>query len=266
MFDKLIESNSTEAEFKNRRSYFMVSTVVVGILFLAAVVASIYAGNIAIGNGDLESADLIAPVETAAMEPERPQPHIQQQTQQSTQTTRNTNMSSVEEPEIVPQTISTSPNTSRSRPNYPFQITTGPETDAGSPQGTGRDLTGTSDTGLVRANTSSETVDPKPDVEKPPALRPPPIKSLGVVNGIATSLPKPAYPAPAVALNVQGKVDVQIMIDETGKVVSAKAASGHPLLKAAAEKAAWSARFKPTLLSNVPVKVTGVIVYNFTKN
>jgi protein TonB len=67
-------------------------------------------------------------------------------------------------------------------------------------------------------------------------------------------------------MGIQGKVDVQVTIDEEGKVISARAASGHPFLRGPAETAAWKARFKPTTLSEVPVKVTGVIVYNFTRN
>ncbi len=66
-------------------------------------------------------------------------------------------------------------------------------------------------------------------------------------------------------MNVKGKVDVQVLIDESGKVISAKAINGHPMLRANAEHAAVNARFTPTLLSNVPVKVTGVIVYNFVR-
>jgi TonB family protein len=91
------------------------------------------------------------------------------------------------------------------------------------------------------------------------------IRSIGVINGKATYLPKPAYSAAAIAVNAQGKVTVQVMIDEAGKVISANAISGHPLLKSAAEIAARQAKFSPTYLSNIPVKVTGVIVYNFTK-
>jgi len=53
------------------------------------------------------------------------------------------------------------------------------------------------------------------------------------------------------------------LIDETGKVVSASAAGGHPLLQAAAVSAARGARFSPTLLSGQPVKVSGIITYNF---
>ena len=91
-------------------------------------------------------------------------------------------------------------------------------------------------------------------------------QSLGVVNGLAQSLPKPNYPAAALAVNIQGKVDVQVLIDESGRVVSAKAISGNGMLRQAAEQAARNARFSPTTLSRVPVKVTGVIVYNFTKS
>ncbi|MEO5858067.1 MAG: energy transducer TonB [Pyrinomonadaceae bacterium] len=78
-------------------------------------------------------------------------------------------------------------------------------------------------------------------------------------------MPKPPYPPTALAVRASGAVSVQVTIDEHGKVISAKAASGHILLRQAAEQAAWKARFTPTKLSNVPVKVTGVIVYNFTR-
>jgi TonB family protein len=60
-------------------------------------------------------------------------------------------------------------------------------------------------------------------------------------------------------------VTVQVTVDETGKVISATAVSGHPLLRAAAVDAARRARFTPTLLTGVPVKVTGMIIYNFNR-
>ncbi|HEX8250007.1 MAG TPA: energy transducer TonB [Pyrinomonadaceae bacterium] len=87
--------------------------------------------------------------------------------------------------------------------------------------------------------------------------------SAGVVNGKATSLPKPEYPAAAKAVRASGSVNVEVTIDENGDVVSAKAASGHPLLQQAAVQAARQAKFKPTTLAGQTVKVTGVIVYNF---
>jgi TonB family protein len=87
--------------------------------------------------------------------------------------------------------------------------------------------------------------------------------SGGVLNGKATSLPKPAYPQAARAVRAGGAVNVQVVVDESGNVASASAASGHPLLRAAAEQAARSAKFTPTMLSGKAVKVTGVLVYNF---
>jgi len=87
--------------------------------------------------------------------------------------------------------------------------------------------------------------------------------SGGVLNSKAISLPKPSYPPIARAAKASGTVVVQVTVDENGNVVSAHAVSGHPLLQAAAIAAARGAKFSPTKLSGQPVKVTGVITYNF---
>ncbi len=104
--------------------------------------------------------------------------------------------------------------------------------------------------------------------QTPPPPPPPPdaaprTLSGGVLNGKALSLPRPPYPPAARAVNAEGPVTVQVLIDENGEVVSASAVSGHPLLRSAAVSAARQARFAPTLLAGSPVKVTGVITYNF---
>jgi TonB family protein len=85
--------------------------------------------------------------------------------------------------------------------------------------------------------------------------------SGGVLDGRAISKPAPQYPQEP--LRVAGEVRVRVVIDETGRVISAKAVSGHPLLQAAAVAAARKAVFAPTLLSGKPVKVTGVLTYRF---
>src|SRR5712692_7691429 len=88
----------------------------------------------------------------------------------------------------------------------------------------------------------------------------------GVLNGKAISLPVPEYPAAARSDHASGQVRVQVLIDETGRVIQARAVnvSGtHGALITAAENAARRARFTPTLLSGMPVKVNGVIIYNF---
>jgi hypothetical protein len=56
---------------------------------------------------------------------------------------------------------------------------------------------------------------------------------------------------------------VQVVIDEKGSVESAEAVSGHPLLRAAAVEAARQAKFASIKINEKPVKITGVIVYNF---
>ncbi|MGB7200934.1 MAG: TonB family protein [Pyrinomonadaceae bacterium] len=85
----------------------------------------------------------------------------------------------------------------------------------------------------------------------------------GVLNGKAIELPQPPYPPAARAVRASGTVTVQVLIDESGRVVSANAVSGHPLLRAAAASAARSAKFKPTFHDGQPARVSGVISYNF---
>ncbi len=106
------------------------------------------------------------------------------------------------------------------------------------------------------------------DDEPPPVLKatPKPVPktiSGGVLNGKATNLVKPEYPPAARAVRASGAVNVQVLIDESGNVISASAVSGHPLLRSSAVNAARSSKFSPTMLSGQPVKVSGVIVYNF---
>lgn len=106
----------------------------------------------------------------------------------------------------------------------------------------------------------------KLDSEPPPTPAPRPILkpvSGGVLNGTALSLPPPAYPEAAKRSRTSGVVTVDVILDETGKVVSATASSGPTMLRDAAVQAALKARFSPTKLSGQPVKVSGVINYKF---
>jgi len=77
------------------------------------------------------------------------------------------------------------------------------------------------------------------------------------------SLPQPAYPVIAKQTRQQGPVSIQILVDEQGKVISAQVVSGIPMLNTAAKDAAMRARFTPTVLNGQPVKIQGVITYNF---
>jgi len=130
----------------------------------------------------------------------------------------------------------------------------------GPPPGTRGTLGGTDNTPMVNV----------PD-EPPPAPTPAPavpriLKVSRVLNSQAISLPPPTYPPIARQTRTQGTVIVQVLIDEEGKVIQAKATSGSPLLIPAAQTAAFRARFSPTVLGDQKVKVQGVITYNFVLN
>ena len=87
--------------------------------------------------------------------------------------------------------------------------------------------------------------------------------SGGVVNGKAISLPKPVYPVEARQANAKGSVNVRVVIDEKGDVIEAEAVSGNVLLHQVSVEAAKQSKFAPTLLKDQPVKVSGIIIYNF---
>jgi TonB family protein len=103
------------------------------------------------------------------------------------------------------------------------------------------------------------------DSEPPPAPKPllKPV-SGGVLNGKAISLPAPTYPDIARRMRQSGKVEVEVIVDENGKVISAHATAGPTVLRDVAVDAALRARFTPTKLSGQPVKISGRIDYNFT--
>jgi TonB family protein len=118
----------------------------------------------------------------------------------------------------------------------------------------------------VGVDTNPNTPIVELDSEPPPGPGPKPILkpvSGGVLNGTALSLPTPLYPETAKRMRSSGVVIVDVILDETGKVISATASSGPVMLREAATQAALKARFSPTKLSGQPVKVSGVINYKF---
>lgn len=83
---------------------------------------------------------------------------------------------------------------------------------------------------------------------------------------MAISLPKPDYPKEARERYLAGTVVVKVESDETGKVISAKdMCKGPPYLSQSSVASALKARFTPTKLSGMPVKVKGVIQYRFVR-
>jgi TonB family protein len=270
MFDKLVESDLNGADLKPRRRIFVASFLFVGVLFATAVVVGIYAADYTLGTDNFDIAEMLTPV--AATEPvEEPEPVRSQQRDRQTatgdQTTRQTNMARIDEPTVAPTSVSVQKNQYLSRPVGKFLLTQGPEMNGAPSDDSGPSRPGGSGSGgdVTISNDSDDEATKTPPPAVPKAEKKSTVKTGGVVNGSATDLPKPVYSAAAQAVRAAGAVNVQVMIDEAGKVISAKAVSGHLLLRREAESAAWKARFKPTTLTGVPVKVSGIIVYNFTR-
>lgn len=64
---------------------------------------------------------------------------------------------------------------------------------------------------------------------------------------------QPIYPELARRMNVTGTVHVEIVVDTAGKVISAKAVDGSPVLRGSAELAVKQWRFKPSMMNGKPV-------------
>jgi TonB family protein len=91
-----------------------------------------------------------------------------------------------------------------------------------------------------------------------------PVIKTGVLNKKALSpLPVPVLPASVDPNDIaaSGPVNVEALIDVNGKVISAKAISGHPLLRRPAEEAALKTTFRPTLVNGPAINVSGTLVY-----
>ncbi len=269
MFDVLVETNGSRADARGRRKYFAVSALLVGALFLSAVIVSIYAADFDIG-GDLDMAQMlvaqIEPPERVTEEPQPRQPAAASTSPSNRLPQRTESIARIDEQQDAPDSVSTVVNKIPPRPLGAYEISDRNIGLTYSGTTRGSDRIGSAEPGSSSAELTRpvpERVESKPP---PPAIKKPtaPI-SKGVITGEAIYLPKPQYPATAIAVNAQGDVSIQVLIDEEGRVISAKPVSGHPLLRAAATGAARSAKFRPTLLSNQPVKVTGVIVYKFTR-
>ena len=112
------------------------------------------------------------------------------------------------------------------RPIGDFRISTIDSVGTAAPAGTegrvGRpDATGSSASSQMDPNPVTETAPPPPPAVSKPKV--PTMVSKGVINGTAKVLPHPPYPPAARAMGVEGSVSVQVTIDETGNVISARA-------------------------------------------
>jgi protein TonB len=105
------------------------------------------------------------------------------------------------------------------------------------------------------------------DEDKAPPPAPPPPRSQQnsgkLMDASIIRSPKPVYPPAARANGVAGKVEVQVVISEAGRVINATAISGPMILRPAAAAAATQWVFNPATRDGVPVKTEKVLTFTF---
>ena len=258
MFDNLVESGSHKQDLGRKGSFLLATVAIYAVLGTALVVASIWYMDNSLDAQDLELTTLVAPVPVPPQQNEPDKPQEVKPVKEQNVDVRKELIASVDRTELVPKEVSAKASNIPPVRRGVTTVVGSSDSNAAAPMASGP---GTG-TGLVAGPTSVNIAEePPPPPPKPTPPRAP--ISGGVLNGKAISLPKPNYPPIARQAHAAGTVVVQVTIDENGNVISASAVSGHPLLRAVAVAAARGARFSPTKLSGQPVKVTGVITYNF---
>ena len=266
MLDQLVESKSNSKENARKSEFFIGIGILAVITLVSSWTYSLFGKDYNMGGGDLELTSLVAPPPPDEEPPPKPEKEPEKPKQPDVDVRKELIQNIMSSPVKPPDEIETA-NTKfvAMRENVKTVVGNENVTNPGAVAQRGDGAV----SGQPTLGGGGNDSDPVDEVkEKPPEIKTTPkpapkTVSGGVLNGKATSLPKPAYPAAAKAVRAAGAVSVQVLISESGSVISANAVSGHPLLRAAAEGAARGARFSPTLLSGQPVKVSGVITYNF---
>jgi len=270
MLDQLVESKSHASEDTRRSSFLLTTFVIMVTVLMSAWLYSLFAKDYGMGGDELSLETLVAPPVIEDQPEPEPEKEPEKQKDPNVDIRKEIIASMDEPPPKVPDKISS--EASKIPPRDPNKYTIQGDRNFSAANAPPPDYAGTvntSGTGSNSGNTGQGGTGETGGAPPPPPPPPPPAPkrttpvSGGVLNGKAISLPKPPYPAAARAVRASGTVSVQVLISESGSVISASAASGHPLLRAAAVAAARGARFSPTQLSGQPVKVSGVITYNF---
>lgn len=272
MFSHLVESDLHAGELKRKGIFFLATMAAYALVLMTMSVAGVYAYEAHIDDQQLELVALVPPDTEVTKEAEAPPPRV---TAYPRPTTLNNGGSRNAGGPAQPVPSSTSSDQTKISGPAKGDTAQMPPTiaDNGNRTGIGPGSynplgDGTNSSPNVTGNPNGKLIigEPPPIPKKVEQLPKQRIAYVGPVNSRALQLPQPSYPEVAKLANIQGSVTVEILIDEYGRVISAQAKSGHTLLRPESEKAALRARFSPTLLQNQPVKVKGVITFNFILN
>jgi protein TonB len=255
MFENLVESGSHKQDVARKGSFILITLAVYLVIIVAGAIAGIMLATANIDQQTLELTALIAPVPVPQQQ-QKDTPKPEKTVIEKNVDVRRELIATVDRADLVPKTISA--KASDVPPVRKGVVTMQGNSDynAAAPMAPGAG-TGQIISGPAKVDIKDE---PPPPPPKPTPHAP---ISGGVLNGKAVHLVQPPYPPIARSAHASGQVVVQVLIDENGNVVAAHATSGHPLLQAAAVNAARASKFTPTKLSGQPVKVNGVIIYNF---
>jgi protein TonB len=257
MFENLVESGSHSKDVARKGSFILVTFAIYAVLLLAAFVAGIWWATANIDQQTLELTALIAPVPVPQQQQKQEAPKPEKVNINQNVDVRRELIADVTRTDLVPKTIeSRASDVPPVRKGVVTMVGTG-NSNAAAPMAPGAGTGQIISSGPAKVEIA--------DAPPPPPPKPTPHAPIsgGVLNGKAVRLVQPPYPPIARSAHASGQVVVQVLIDENGNVVAAHATSGHPLLQAAATNAARSSKFTPTKLSGQPVKVNGVIIYNF---
>jgi protein TonB len=274
MFSNLIESGSHRADLKRKGKFFLGASLFYTVLLAATGVGSIYAYNARLD--DTSDYEILAvmrfsPSETRPVQTRREEPRPATSNNRDQQFATRIGDISVITPFRGDRVAAESAKDVGARTPVRISNYNSDPASTGGPAHTNYigDRGDGPGEGTGPAVIGDGTTPPPPPahVTPTPAQHTGPVRLTSeILIGKAISKPAPPYPAVAKQIGMQGSVAVQVLIDEQGHVLSAKATSGPPLLLAAAVQAAYKATFIPTKLSGQPVKVTGVITYNFVLN
>jgi protein TonB len=275
MFNNLVESGSHRRDLARKGRFMLGTLALYGVLLAASGVASVVAYDARLERQTLELNIMVAPVPVAEAprprEDEPAPPRASDNARDNAVPERADAIARLSESTDPPDTISTRPNPLKELPDTGRYIIgtrdfdpTGGGSPAGPRAGSGAGgVTRERAATPIRVNTADDPLPPTPTPKPTPQI----VRMTSqVISGKVLSKPVPPYPAIAKATHTQGPVNVEILIDERGHVISARAVSGPAMLRQAAEQAARQARFTPTILGTLPVKVSGVITYNFVLN
>jgi periplasmic protein TonB len=258
MFDKLVES--TKQKQQGRSKFYLVTSLIYGASLSVVAIATIIWFNPVLAEANISAEILtLPPIPVPAPPPDfSPAPKV-------------TPDPGFIEPKEPPKEIADA----KTVPPLPPKITSSGPTIVGAPNI--GNVTGTGIPNSGGCSTCNDVVETAPPPPAPtPKIMPTPTPTpktsdivrltSEMVTGKAIRKVQPTYPYIAKQVKAQGTVPVQITISEEGRVLNATVMGGHPTLQQAAQQAALQWVFSPTVLNGKPVKVSGVISFNFILN